>query len=264
MKKIIAVLMLIILTFMMCACKNEDKNKTDEKSKPTTETKENQVVETTAPITEEPTKPEHSEFYIEGIDVDDIITYFNEVCLDAEVVYSGDASLLQKWTVPISYTIEGNYTNEDLRVLDSFVSFLNTIEGFPGISQASNQINANLDIHFCDEQTMYDIMGDDMTGLDGRVTFWYDNNAIYDATICYRNDIEQYTRNSVILEEIYNGLGPLQDTSIRTDSIIYSEFTTPQELTEIDELILKLLYHPDMKCGMNKEECEEIIRKLYY
>ena len=32
----------------------------------------------------------------------------------------------------------------------------------------------------------------------------------------------------------------------------------------VDWLILKLLYHPDIKCGMNAQQCEEIIRKLYY
>jgi hypothetical protein len=28
--------------------------------------------------------------------------------------------------------------------------------------------------------------------------------------------------------------------------------------------LTKLLYHPDMKCGMNAAECEAVIRNLYY
>ena len=39
-------------------------------------------------------KPEHSSLYIEGLSVEDVITYFNEVCLDAEFVNSGDPSRL--------------------------------------------------------------------------------------------------------------------------------------------------------------------------
>ena len=102
-------------------------------------------------------------------------------------------------------------------------------------------------------------------GLDGAVTFWYDGeNRIYDEVICIRNDIDQFTRNSVILEEIYNGLGPVQDTSLRSDSLIYQEFSQPQALTQVDELILRLLYHPDMRCGMDAEACETVIRSLYY
>lgn len=38
----------------------------------------------------------------------------------------------------------------------------------------------------------------------------------------------------------------------------------PQSLTQVDELILKLLYHPDIQCGMDTAQCEAVIRTLYY
>ena len=116
----------------------------------------------------------------------------------------------------------------------------------------------------CDAANMIELMGDTFSGLDGAVTFWYDFNEIYDAVICCRTDIDQYTRNSVILEELYNGLGPIQDTSLRQDSIIYSGFSEPQKLSQMDELLLKLLYHPQLSCGMDAENCEAMIRQLYY
>ncbi len=208
--------------------------------------------------------PEHSPLYIEGLSVEDVISYFNEVCLDAEFVNSGDPSCIQKWTVPITYIIEGDATEQDLEMLKGFEDWLNTIEGFPGILGTDDPLRANLQIYFCSQPDMVDIMGDDFYGLDGGVTFWYDNNEIYRAVICYRNDIDQTVRNSVILEEIYNGLGPIQDTQLRLDSIIYAGFSAPQELTEVDELLLRLLYHPDIRCGMYSRHCEEIIRSLYY
>ena len=107
-------------------------------------------------------------------------------------------------------------------------------------------------------------MGSNFGGLDGAVTFWYTDDKIYNCTICVRTDIGQYVRNSVIMEEVYNGLGPIQDTSLREDSLIYSGYSEPQELTEIDKLILKLLYHPELNSGMNAEACEAVIRKIYY
>jgi hypothetical protein len=76
--------------------------------------------------------------------------------------------------------------------------------------------------------------------------------------------LSQELRNSVILEEVYNGLGPIQDTVLRPDSVIYSDFSQPQELSQIDELLMELLYHPDIKCGMDAAECETVIRSLYY
>ena len=121
-----------------------------------------------------------------------------------------------------------------------------------------------MDIYFCAQEDIVYRMGDAYGNADGAVTFWYENNEIYTAIICCRDDVGQYLRNSVILEEIYNSLGPVQDTVLREDSLIYQYYAEPQELTAVDELILKLLYHPDMRCGMNAAECEAVIRSLYY
>lgn len=220
---------------------------------------EQPATEAVPPTTEEPL----SAFHIEGVSVEEVILYFNEVCLDAEFVHGGDPSLLQKWMKPIFFTVYGQPTEEDLKTLYSFTEWLNTIEGFPGIQETTDPALENLRIHFCTEGELTELMGPDYVYMDGAVTFWYLENAIYDAIICCRNDIDQELRNSVILEELYNGLGPVQDTDLREDSIIYSGFSQPQKLTEMDELILKLLYHPSLECGMDRESCEAQIRQLY-
>lgn len=234
----------------------------------TTEPAESFVPETTeteAPETTEPPVPEHSSLYIPGLAVEDVILYFNEVVLDAEYITGGDPSKLQKWDKPIYYVIHGSFTRKDLEVLEGFVSFLNTIEGFPGMFETEDPTMVNLQIHFCSREQLINIMGPNFVGMDGGVTFWYDGfDRIYEGTICYCTEIDQTVRNSVILEEIYNGLGPVQDTDLRADSIIYAGYSEPQELTQIDELLLRLLYHPSMKCGMDREECEAVIRSLYY
>ena len=220
---------------------------------------------TTEPTEPEPTKPEHSEFYIPELSVDDVILYFNEVCLDAEFINSGNPTLIQRWDEVVYYTIDGDPTEDDLAVLNTFCTWLNTIEGFPGIQESTHPKDTNLRIFFCDQERMIDLLGDNFYGMDGGVTFWYNHsNQIYSSTICYLNSTSQFVRNSVILEEIYNGLGPVQDTDLRTDSIIYAGYSEPQALTPVDELILKLLYHPSIQCGMNAQECEEMIRQLYY
>ena len=209
------------------------------------------------------TEPAHSDLYIPGVEGEDVFRYFQEVALAAEFVHGGNPALVQKWEGPISVLIQGNPTEEDLVTLRSFFAELNRIEGFPGIGETTEAANANLRLYFCGSQELAERMGEDYIGLDGAVTFWYENNAIYDAIICIRTDLDQQLRNSVILEEFYNGLGPVQDTALRPDSIIWQEFSTPQSLTEVDWLLLKLLYHPEIKCGMNAQECEAVIRSLY-
>lgn len=230
----------------------------------TTALPETAPTEPTVTPTEAPTEPEHSTFYIPGVDVSDVIDWFSEVSLAAEYVNSGDPSTLQKWDHVIHYMIHGSPTEDDYAALESFAQWLNTVEGFPGIYETTDPLETNLNIHFCPQGEMISLMGDWVYDLDGAVTFWYSDDIIHDATICIRTDLDQHLRNSVILEELYNGLGPIQDTQLRTDSIIYAEFSEPQELTDIDKLILQLLYHPQMQCGMNTEQCAEVIRALYY
>lgn len=250
-------LILFVLFLTACGGKNAPEATVPKNAAP-----ETFAPETTLPVME--TLPEHSGLYLPDLSADDLVLYFNEVCLDAEFVNSGDPSRLQKWESPIRYTLFGSPTEEDLAVLNSFVGWLNTIEGFPGIAEAEGVHEQNLRIYFCDQEELVTLMGDNFTGMDGAVTFWYDYDIIYDAIICIRSDVHQELRNSVILEEIYNCLGPVQDTWLREDSIIYAGYSEPQRLSEVDELILKFLYHPVMGCGMNAGECEILIRALYY
>lgn len=257
-------LYLLVLLLVLSGCSQEAPVTTEAPTIATEVPTEAPTEIPTEPPTEAPTEPPHSELYIPGVSADQVVQYFNEVCLNAEFVNSGDPRFLQRWNAPISYTLFGQPTEEDAAKIAEFAQWLNTIQGFPGMYEAGPEDYTNLRIYFRNQQGMIDIMGDQFWDMDGAVTFWYNDDIIYDAQICVRTDLDQYLRNSVILEEIYNGLGPIQDTDLRPDSIIYSAFSQPQALTEMDELILKLLYHPSLACGMNAAECEAAIRALYY
>ena len=210
-------------------------------------------------------EPLHSEYYIEGVSAEDVLSYFAEVCLDREYGTDGDATLVQKWMEPIRYRVHGSPTEEDLAVLKDLEIQLNTIYGFPGLREAEPDDFVELDIHFCQAQELIDRMGSDFSEMDyGAVTFWFTDNIITDGIICCRSDIDQLTRNSVIVEEIYNLLGPAQDTVLREDSVIYQYSDDNRAMSEVDVLLLQLLYHPDIGCGMSAGQCEVVIRDLYY
>ena len=251
------ILPLLLLLLFLTGCEHKAIPTVPTATPTTSSTPTTQTTTSTAPL--------HSPLYLENTDTEDVITYFNEVCLDAEFVNGGDASLLQKWDSPIRYRILGDPTEQDLDVLYGFTDTLNAVNGFPGIREITDDNGyCNMQIHFCSHDEMIDIMGDRFQDMDGAVTFWYEENRIYNATICIRTDLDRHLRNSVILEELYNSLGPIQDTALRQDSIIYADYAEPQALTPVDELLLKLLYHPQMLCGMNAAECETVIRQLYY
>ena len=218
---------------------------------------------TTKNETETP-KEVHCSFYNEKYSVEDVIAAFDEVVLRTE--YSdgnGNSSLVQKWEGPIYYTIEGCSDN-DLKVLEDLFAKLNTVEGFPGFEEADGLIQ--LRINFYDDKQFYDEMGHIVEGFaDGAVQYWYDTemNYIYEGHIGYRNTMDDSVRISVLKEEVINLLG-ITDTETREDSITYQYSSTNNELSEMDWIIIHILYHNDIKSSMNSDECHEVIRKIYY
>ena len=234
------------------------------------------VVETAAPtpdrVQETPVlpsaEPEDEKMSLEGFTSQQVGDYFCEVALGVEYNHgSGDSSVVQKWARPIYYTVYGSPTQEDTALIESFAQQLNTIEGFPGIYPAESAAEENLAIRFLPWQQMSADAGYVVNGeyADG-IAYWdyyIDSNDLYNARIWIRSDIDQYTRNSVIYEEIINSLGLGNDTTLREDSIIYQYYSQVQEPSEMDWLLLKILYNENMLRGMDETECREIINQVF-
>ncbi len=258
-------LLALVLTLMLCGCAAQPTPSTTippETTIPVTTVPETTVPETTVPAT---TAPLHSPLYLEGIQLEEVVANFNDVVMHMEYG-DGDYSRVQKWLFPILYCIEGNPTDEDLQVLQDFFRQLNAVPGFPGIAMAEGLQRASLTISFLDAKDFHesfsDVVGEDAWGA---VQFWYydDTNEIYDARIGYRTDIDQEYRNSILLEEIVNCLG-ISDTELREDSIVYQYSNDNLSLSDMDWLILKLLYNPAIECGMDADACRAVIEQLYY
>lgn len=231
---------------------------------------ETQAPETTtqAPETTEALK-EHSDLFVDGITAEELIKWFAEVELDSEYSEDDGINLVQKWTQPISYTFSGTPTSKDKETVREFVEMINGVEGFPGLTYVYLESNADLVIHFYnrakfDEKTS-DLSNGDLCDGFATYSFWTDSNEIYEGNVYICNDVEDTDeKRSVIFEEMYQILGPTQDSTEREDSIIYQYSSDATELSEVDWLIFKLLYSPQIQCGMNYEECAETINKLYY
>ncbi len=256
------------VSLLLCACtKQQEEPVFTIQTEPacTTET----VPETVRPFPEtEPTLPPHSELYHPDYSAEQILEYFEEVILQVE--YSdgaGDATLVQKWLSPIGFRIYGTPTEEDRRVLNDFFAQLNQIPGFPGFYTAEAEGLEDLRISFLEPEVFTDSFSATINGEDafGAVEFWYytDTNEIYSARIGYRTDLTQNTRNSILPEEIVNMLG-ISDTVLREDSITYQYSNENLELSDVDWILLKLLYHPEIQCGMDARECAAVIQRLYY
>ena len=245
---------------LLCACK----------AVPPVEVPQTEATVTTPSTTEPPETivPAHAEFYLPEYSTQQITEYFNEVVLNMEYTDgTGDATLVQKWLTPICYRIYGTPTDEDLAVLDALFAQLNQVSGFPGIYAAADGVPENLSLNFLEPSAFFAEFAEIVGGEDayGATQFWYytATNEIHTARIGYRTDLDQVTRNSILLEEIVNTLG-ISDTELRTDSIVYQHSNENTVLSHVDWVILKLLYDPAIQCGMNADSCSAIIQQLYY
>ncbi len=216
----------------------------------------------------QPVEPEHSEYYLPGYSAEDVFGCFSEVALDIEEKADPDSianRCVKKWASEIRYQAVGDYTEEDLITLRDFWDQLSQVDGMPPIREAGSDEDVNFTITFCDLDAFLDACPNADEYTQGYVwIWWYDDNLeVIRAEIYIRSDINQDYRNRVIRHEVYQGLGMLQDAS-REDSIIYLDTLQADGMSALDLLIVTLLYHEDIKLGMNGEECREVIEKLYY
>lgn len=210
----------------------------------------------------------HSKFYLEKYSVEDVLKYFNEVVLDTEYTTgTGDITLVQRWDISICYQVVGDFTEDDIEILEGFFTELNKMEGFPEVYEATENDVPNLYIYFEGREAFNKRYSEFIQNeyADGVTRYWYytDTNDIYEGTIGYCTDMEEEVRESVLLEEIVNCLG-IGDSILREDSIVYQYGSSVTNLSEMDWLIIKLLYNPRIRCGMDVTQCEEVIRELYY
>ncbi len=213
-------------------------------------------------------EPAHSKLYLPEYSPREIFEYFEEVVLNTEYFDgTGNTSLVQKWNIPIRYRIYGDHTEDDLAVLNDFFTQLNEVEGFPGIGAADDEELENLTISFLNPEDFSISFSEFINGEDayGATQFWYytDTNDIYTANVGYRTDIDQDTRSSILIEEIVNMLG-ISDTELREDSIVYQYSNDNTALSDVDWVIIKLLYCPSIQCGSDYEQCRECVQQLYY
>lgn len=268
MKKFLFILLALVLLLSACAPMQEDALPTESGTSTTESTTEPTTPTHTEPTVPTVTEPLHSELYLPQYDQAQMLTFFNEVVLDMEYTHGpGDASLVQKWVTPIYYTIYGDPTQEDQRVLEDLFAQLNAMPGFSGIYPAQSIDEQNLSLGFYNQQEFQNLFSDVIGGEDayGATQFWYytATNEIHTARIGYRTDIDQVTRNSILIEEIVNTLG-ISDTVLRQDSIVYQYSNDNLALSDVDWVILKILYDPAIQCGMDRTQCAEILHRLYY
>ncbi len=194
------------------------------------------------------------------------IAYFKEIALGFE--FGGSSEITRKWKIEMKILIEGNPTNQLSKELDRVVSELNELatDGFH-ISLTNNENEANFKVFLGsgDEYAIkYPAEAQYVNSNFGLFNIlWNTQNELIGGHMyvdIYRTDIIH--QKHLLREELTQSLGLGKDSDLYPDSIFQQSWTGTNEYSEIDKKIIYLLYHPDMKVGLNSETVEPVLRKI--
>lgn len=189
---------------------------------------------------------------------EEILEYFKEVALKIE--YGNQNNSVKKWNTPIYYYLDENAKEEDQKHIQLLIEKLNEIPTLPLFIKSSLE-EANLVIHFTSSDTLYKIRK--LPGIEGYCHFEYDkNNILRKSEITISSDLELETRKSVITEEIVQALGLTNDSEKYENSIFYQYASNLIYPSDLDFIIISLLYNENIKYGMNYENVEEVLNQI--
>ena len=159
---------------------------------------------------------------------------------------------MTRWDQDIKIYVGGQPTAEDLAFLKDFIMQLSfRVPLLPPIYMVPSRSEANMTIYYVPLDEMSQHVSDYVEGNWGFVSFFYRDYCNYRAEICVATDVTTQTdRNHIVMEEIVGGLGLGNDHYVYADSIIYQPWTDVQQLSEVDWLMLNMVYSPVTLPGM--------------
>jgi hypothetical protein len=197
----------------------------------------------------------------------DVIDYFKEIALGFEF---GNASrITRRWSNDMKIFVGGSPTPELLTELDIIVDDIMSLTTTSfSIEMVSDSAQSNYYIYFGSGNSYSEIfpslagLVDSNWGLFN--IFWNGSNELHTGYMyvdIYRaSSVEQ---KHLLREELTQSLGLAKDSSLYSESIFQQAFSTKvTEYAEIDKDLIRLLYHPDMRTGLNIIQVDGVLRNI--
>ena len=183
------------------------------------------------------------------------------------VEYSGNrnnvSKTLTRWEKTIKICVTGSPSNDDLRQLDKFIMDIAThCPNMPNIRVVKNEWEANLTVYYGPLKELGKHLDMYREGNWGAFSYTYSGGGqMTSAKVAIATDVNwTESKRHLLMEELVGTFGLTNDHYAYTDSILYQEWTTVGELSEVDWLMLNMLYDPDLKCGISAQKAYDILR----
>ena len=172
------------------------------------------------------------------------------------------SSVLRRWEKTIWIYVSGSPGSDDLRQLDAFIMEVAThCPNMPNIRLADRESDANIVIYYGPLNTLSDHVDYYQEGNWGAFSYYYGaDNGFVSGKVGIATDVNTAeSKRHLLREELVGLFGLCNDHYAYSDSILYQEWTTVEQLSEVDWLMLNMLYDPDLSCGMSAGEAYRIL-----
>lgn len=204
---------------------------------------------------------------------EELISYFNEICLGFE--YGNSSKVTRKWKWPVKiFIVKDSTHSEQVKFIEETVMELNQlIEKENFISITKDSLKANSHLFLCSHlevQNLPDYYKKKFKNVNenvfGNVNVTKYEDFIINAAIFINTSKPLEFQKTNIKEEITQSLGFGNDTEIYDESVFYQykydQNLVTLEFSEFDKKIIQLLYDDKMDVGLNRLETIPVLREL--
>lgn len=171
------------------------------------------------------------------------------------------ATTLTRWETPIRIFVTGSPSSDDLDQLNKFIMELAThCPNLPNISLVDSEREANVVFYYGPLDTLARHVDYYHEGW-GSFSYQYNGrHQIISGKIGIATDKNNRdSKRHLLREELTGLLGLTNDHDLYADSILYQPWTTVSQLSDVDWLMLNMLYDPDLACGMSATQAYRVL-----
>ena len=195
-----------------------------------------------------------------------IIEYFNEIALGFE--FGSASEVTRKWTNDMKIFVGGAKTQPLMDELQLVMQEINALatDGFSA-SVVTDSLESNFYIFLGaggDYAKKFPSVLNLVLSNWGLFNVYFDaSNKIYGGIMYVDIDrASNIEEKHLLREELTQSLGLAKDSNRYPDSIFQAIWTSTTEYSNIDKDLVRLLYHPSMRIGLDRVQSAELVREI--
>jgi hypothetical protein len=195
-----------------------------------------------------------------------LISYFKEIALGFE--FGNASELTRKWPSTMKVFVGGDTNPVLLNELGKIKNEINALatDGF-SVEIVSDSLQSNYYVFFGSGEAYakkYPYIQNRIASNFGLFILFFngENHFTYGHMYVDIFRADTTAQKHLLREEFTQSLGLAKDSPLYPESIFHANWTTTTAYTQMDQDLIRLLYHPEMKAGLNKFQVDAVLRKI--